>query len=419
MTEQIAFVPASKATDWRARLKRHPAVLRLWSGYRTWQQERCIRQENEYYRRRAREQNLPLEFELPELKRRLRHRLASRGMELRPKADLHFLYASPLTNTWAEHSIPRGLAQLGELTTFFLEEQGFADRGANWVNTRHQLDAALVNFVRETHARHPVDLMVGYLGGADIAPETVHAINAVGIPTCAIWMDDRLYFRGHMLGGRYTGSAPLASAYDLNLTNASSSIVKYLVEGGLAMFWPEAADPGHLCPLDLPFEYDVSFVGQCYGQRPVLVEYLKRNGVHVEAFGPGWPNGPLASQQMVEVYSRSRINLGMSGVGYSMKETCLKGRDFEVPMCGALYLTNDQPDLHRVYDVGREVVAYRDKADCLHRIRHLLAHPEECAKIRVAARRRCLRDHTWAQRFREVLEVFGLMEDDQPPGQWP
>lgn len=412
MVVDSGLLPRPTST-WRSRLKRHRLLSRVWSRYRAWEQERQIRAEQGHYNRLVDALGLPHEFDEAELRGRLAARLATRGLVLRPKTDFHFVYAAPLTHTWAENSMPRGLSELGRLTSFLLEEQGFADRGVGWVNRRPLLDSTLIDFVKAANAAQPVDLFVGYLGGADIAPGTIHAINEMGIPTCGIWMDDRLYFRGAKLGGRYVGSVDLASAYDLNLTNASASIAKYLAEGGLAMFWPEAGDPDLLRPLDLPFEYDVSFVGACYGQRPALLDYLCRGGIRVEAFGPGWPNGPLTPEAMVETYAKSRINLGMSGVGYSMKELCLKGRDFEVPMCGAVYLANDQPDLQRVFNVGVEVIAYTDERDCLRKISHLLAYPEECSRIRQAVRQRCQRDHTWAGRFREVLRTFGMLEPGQ------
>jgi spore maturation protein CgeB len=176
------------------------------------------------------------------------------------------------------------------------------------------------------------------------------------------------------------------------------------------MFWPEAADPDHFQPLpNLPFDYDVSFIGQCYGQRPAFIRRLREHGLRVSVFGAGWEQGPLASEEMVGVYSRSRVNLGISGIGYSMREMCLKGRDFEVPMCGAAYVTSAQPDLTRVYDVGREVLAYRDADHCAAIIQHLLSNPKECSDLRRAARVRCLRDHTWVRRFRDAFSMLGIM----------
>jgi len=233
----------------------------------------------------------------------------------------------------------------------------------------------------------------------------------MGIPTFGFHWDDKLSFRGELSEGRWSGPAAVASAYDLNLTNSPSSIIKYEAEGGLSIFWPEAANPEHFRPLDLPFEYDVSFIGDCYGYRPIMIEYLRRNGISVETFGPGWSNGSVSEKEMVEIYARSRINLGFGGIGYSMKEQCLKGRDFEVPMCGALYLTSDNPDLHLVYDIGREVVTYTTKEECLTKIHYLLDRPEEAMAIRKAARTICLREHTWERRFESIFKLAGILKE--------
>lgn len=397
-------------SGWRERLKRWPGIAYLWPRLRAWQQEQQIQNEQVYYEQMARVQGITV-LDTEHVRLTLQQRLAMGGVEplARQFGELRIIYASEFTN-WEPHQIPPALAKFGEVITYVLSEHGFNPRRSDWTAQRYKFDEDLVAFVRAEHANRPIDVLVAYLTGNHVAPETIKAISDLGIITCAFHWDDRLSFRGRMVGGRWTGPAPLAAAYDLNLTNATASLVKYLVEGGLAIFWPEAANPDHFRPLDRPFEYDVSFIGGCYGQRPAFINYLRRQGIQVKALGRGWPNGPLTEQEMIEVYAQSRINLGVSGVGYSMKETCLKGRDFEVPMCGALYLTSEQPDLHRVYEAGREVVTYRNKEECLDKIRYLLVRPEECARIRQAARQRCLRDHTWERRFHDLFVLTGVLD---------
>jgi len=278
------------------------------------------------------------------------------------------------------------------------------------------MDSDLLRFVREQHRRQPIDVFLSYLSGWQVAPETICAIGEMGIVTCAFHWDDKLSFRGMMAGGRWSGPAAVAAAYDLNLTNSPSSIVKYEVEGGLAMFWPEAANPDHFRPLDISFDYDVSFVGACYGYRPILVDYLRREGIRIDAFGPGWPNGPVSEDEMVNLYARSRINLGFGGIGYSTQVHCLKGRDFEVPMCGSLYLTSDNPELELIYDIDKEILTYRNKEECCEKIHYVLANQNEANAIRQAARRRCLMDHTWAVRFRTLLTTIGFLMEDEAMG---
>jgi spore maturation protein CgeB len=112
---------------------------------------------------------------------------------------------------------------------------------------------------------------------------------------------------------------------------------------------------------------------------------------------------------MVRLYSRSRINLGFGGVEGHGETYCLKGRDFEIPMSGGLYLTEYHPELERVYDVGTEIVAYRGFDDLKAKIRHLLAKPDEAEAIRRAGFRRARRDHTWEMRFERLFSLMNLV----------
>lgn len=380
-----------------------PLAYRLHGWRRARAVERLIASEQAFYEGLA-----PPAMPFIPLERRLSARWRLKGLkpiDLGAGMKPHIFYATRPSN-WEPHNLPPQLAAIGKLETYYYRERGFDDSAANWLAVRHHLDQDLLAFLSEVHSRNPIHLFLSYLSGWQIAPEIIHAIGQLGIPTCAYHWDDKLSFRGSIAGGRWTGPAAVAAAYDLNLTNARSSILKYEAEGGLALFWPEAANPKHFRPLDMPFEYDVSFVGACYGYRPVLVNYLIRKGIKIAAFGPGWPNGQLHEDQMVALYSKSRINLGFGGIGYSMRAQCLKGRDFEVPMSGALYLTSDNPELKLVFDVGSEIMTYLNREDCLRKIKHLLAHPDECEKIRNAARMRALRSHTWERRITELIALF-------------
>ncbi|MBI1923408.1 glycosyltransferase [Candidatus Poribacteria bacterium] len=395
----------------KSRLKANPLVYRVNTFLKARSVERKIEREQAYYGREAQRRGLPLKQDEAELTEALMERLTARGLSLspKPKDALHIVYATRPSN-WEPHNIPPELAKFGKVTTYYYSERGFDDRTDDWLNHRAELDKDLLQFVTKVHQHDPVDVFVGYLGGWQVAAETIRAIGELGILTCAFHWDDKPSYRGRWAGGRWSGPAATAAAYDLNLTNAPSSIIKYQVEGGLALFWPEAANPGHFRPLNRDFKYDVSFIGACYGQRPTFIQYLRSHGVNVETFGPGWPNGAVPESDMVGIYACSRINLGFGGIGYSMKQMCLKGRDFEVPLCGALYLTSDNPELRLVYEVGKEIVTYRNKQDCLAKIRYLLEHSDECAQIRLKGRTRCLHDHTWEVRFQRVFERAGVID---------
>ena len=347
------------------------------------------------------------------LKQALRHRLAKRRAGLAPKlkGNLHIFLAYYISN-W-EAILPLALEPFGMVTSFNWRAHGFDDRRQDWLECRDQMNAAMLETFHSANRKETVDAVVGYLSGYNTSQETVLDMARSGAVIFNFCWDDKLNFPGNKKGGRYTSPAGIAQAVDLNLTNAPDSIIKYVVHGGLAMFWPEAAHQDIHKPYDLPFEYEVSFVGGINGWRPKFIKKIQKMGIEVTCFGNGWENGPLSDEEMVKLYSRSRINLGFAGVGHSRKLMCIKGRDFEVPMSGGLYLTQDNPELSLVYDVGKEIVTYKNEKDCAEKIKWLLENTDKADKIREKGRKRALRDHTYETRWSQVFLMAGLMQEEK------
>ncbi len=367
-----------------------------------------IRSERLQYERRAQEMGLPLREDASSVFQRVREKLSKRGILWPPRPQgrpLHILYAS-VPGNWERHNIPPELAKIGTVTTYFIEDLPVHahKRGES---LRDSIDSHLPGFVEDLHRKNHVDMMLSYLSGAQVSAETIRAVGNLGIPTFNFHLDDRISFQGKRIGRLRAGAVDVCAAFDLNLTSSPDSVVKYRVEGGDAIFWPEGANPDHWVPLPLPFEYDVSFIGERYGRRPAFIAALQRQGIRVTCFGEGWDNEPVSAERMVEIYAQSRINLGF---GYICRSSFmnLKGRDFEVPMSGAVYLTSHNEDLDLVYRIGTEIETYRDAHDCAKKIKELLADPDRCETMRLAAREAALSRHTWTIRVQSLIACEGF-----------
>ena len=392
-------------------LKKFAFLDSLNSYFKTYFHEYKAERTTKYYLRQAEFKQLkPLSK--TELTMAFRKHLSLRKIQpkLKSKGDLHIFLAFALNN-W-ESVLPVALKAFGQVTVFEWRSLGFDDRSSQWLKYRDSMNAQMLQAFKKAHSEQPIDAVVGYLAGYYIDPTILCAMAEMGAVIFNFCWDDKLNFPGKIIGGRYSSTAAIASAVDLNLTNSPESVIRYFVHGGLAMFWPEAAHPHIHKPYDLPFEYDVTFVGGKYGWRPKFIAKLQRMGIKVSCFGNGWGNGSLSDEELIKLYSRSRINLGFAGVGYSKNLMCLKGRDFEVPMSGGLYLTQNNPELHFVYEVGKEILTYEDEFDCAKKIKWLLEHPEKGEQIRQMGRMRALRDHTWARRFHEIFRMSNLLQND-------
>jgi spore maturation protein CgeB len=320
---------------------------------------------------------------------------------------------------------------------------------------RPRLEAALLQQVQAEQRRRPLDLFFSYFYAGFCGRETIERIRALGIFTLN-WYCNASY--------QFDLIAPLAPAYDACLVPEKFRLEDYRRIGARPIYCQEAANPNFYRPAwregePNPYRHEVTFVGQRYGDRPAYLAHLARSGVPVRAWGVGWtgyaatvarapgrlrgllsarglaygarrllrlwqdrrhalPRGAagaaLDDAQMVEVFSRSKINLGFSTVG----ETARTGRpifqvrlrDFEVPMAGGFYLTQYQPELEEFFEFGREIECFRTKEELVDKARYYLA-PEGAAEREAIRRRgfeRARRDHTWHQRLTDAFRQAGL-----------
>jgi hypothetical protein len=120
----------------------------------------------------------------------------------------------------------------------------------------------------------------------------------------------------------------------------------------------------------------------------------------------------LLQRELVRMFSQSRLSLGFATAGDSHRAARrlrhLRLREFEAPMSGALYLTEDQPELAEYFTPGEEVLTYTDRDDLLDKARYYLAHQEQAERIRRAGLERARREHTWQHRFTQLFSILGL-----------
>lgn len=291
--------------------------------------------------------------------------------------------------------------------------------------------------LRRTAERAP-DLYFFVLYTDEIAQETIAWLtNRSGAVTLNWFGDDHWRFEGY---SRFW--APLFTWTVTTDPRAAEQYRKAGMTGVVRSQWGF----NHHGADDRPMSegIDVSFVGRAHSQRRKIVQTLRRAGINVAVWGPGWENGPLSGESMVENFRRSRINLNFTessaspGIRSAAKSflsrradgsyvvrpireivpslrgvfapriTQIKGRNFEIPGHGGFLLTSDAEELDRYFVPGKEIAVWKDTDDLVDKIRHYLAHDAERRRIREAGRRRTLAEHTYERRFHELFRAIGL-----------
>lgn len=250
-----------------------------------------------------------------------------------------------------------------------------------------------------------VDIIVGQMWGLSMYWRALAEAREAGVEVINIAMDDRHSFHSRRLSdGTWSGTAGIAPFVSVSCTAAPECVAWYEAEGYAAMFLPEASDPSIYRPGE-DKSVDVSFVGARYGVREKLVTALARSGVHVDAFGSGWPNGRINSGLVPSLFARSRIILGCGTIGHCDNFVALKLRDFDAAASGSMYVTHYNPDLEPLYEVGREMVTFQRATDLVDTVRHYLRSDAEREAIGLAGRERSVRDHTWRERVNAMMRT--------------
>jgi hypothetical protein len=302
-----------------------------------------------------------------------------------------------------------GLAKFGEVVQFHNAAGTYGLRQRWDGEDVARNDRALREQFRAMRDTGPVHLVLGQMWAQLVSSDALQEIRTQGAMTANISMDDRLPEHWSTASGVRSGSVGLGPGLDMVLTSSPETPEWFLAEGVPAIYMPMASDPERFRPFpEDQKRYDVSFVGSKYGLREKLVNALVAGGIHVDPFGPGWPNGAVDATQSAEIFGRSRIILGMGTVAHSEDLFTIKLRDFDAPMCGAMYVTHRNPDLLQLYRESEEIACYRTADECVHKVRYYLSHPEHRRRVAAAGMARARADHTWQARLSHVFGLMGL-----------
>jgi spore maturation protein CgeB len=289
---------------------------------------------------------------------------------------------------------------------------------------RPKTTAALLTQITAAHQHKPFDLFFSYFFDAVVTPDAIDEIKSLGIKTVNWYCNAAHQF--HLV-------REISPHYDFCLVPEQFRLNDYRAIGAHPIYCQEAANPAIYKPYDLPVEFDVTFVGQAYGDRPAYIQHLLQQKINVHVWGHGWkidpkfppskdsrlwsiPNtirgDPLDDLQLIQMYSRSKINLGFSTCGDSHirgeRIVQVRLRDFEVPMSGGFYMVEAMDELAQFFTPGEEIVFYRSPDELADKIRYYLAHEDARERIRRAGHQRAVREHTWQKRFESAFVAMGL-----------
>ncbi len=303
---------------------------------------------------------------------------------------------------------------------------------------RGVVDAELIKTVEETKP----DLLFCFLYTDQIKVKTIEYITKNTKTKTFNWFAD-----DHWRLPIY--SRFWAPAFTLVSTTDSKALAKYHALGIKNVIKTQWAANTHIYkpqdPASDSCKYQITFVGANYGNRSEYINSMKSHGLPAEGYGNKWPAGRVSQEQMLEIFSFSKINLNftetpyMTGKdrlkifaklfvkkqaeGYSLnihrftdnfksalgtQRRQIKARVFEVPACGGFLMTGQADNVEEYFVPGKEAVIFRDSEDLAEKCRYYLEHEEERRAIAKAGYERTVKEHTYEKRFTEIFKALGL-----------
>ena len=259
-----------------------------------------------------------------------------------------------------------------------------------------------------SYAGNEPDLILLYLRGNLLSEGLFELIRKRWkCPLLGMNLDDKVHFWEYGKAGGGDHYRQWAPRFDLNLTNSKIAVSWYREAGAACVYLPPGMrrPEGLSAPDHAHYSHFLGFVGSPKIDRALVVEQLRAAGLPVSVFGKGWPNGGWVDDP-VAVYREIQINLGFGMATPRLATT--KNRDFECPGVGACYLTTFNWELAEWWDIGREILCYRDSEELIEIACWHKNHPQVCLSIAQAAWKRAHAEHTWELRFRKLFAEIGF-----------
>ncbi len=131
-----------------------------------------------------------------------------------------------------------------------------------------------------------------------------------------------------------------------------------------------------------------------YGEKTLIPGSQIKKTFHGNAWG----------RDMYEIYARSKIVVNRH---INVSENYANNmRMFEATGMGALLITEDKPNMKDFFEVGKEVITYKNNDDLIDKVKYFIDNPLEREKIAIAGQNRTLKDHSYEVRMKELNKIL-------------
>jgi len=241
-----------------------------------------------------------------------------------------------------------------------------------------------------------------YASDFSISNKTILYLKRKNVLIISFCWDDLLNFRG-IVKNQPVGVSKLSKIVDFNLTMSPETLPKYNYYNSVCFFWDSLPLKNKVYKKLKKIktkDFYVLFIGSSYGYRGVFIKKLIKKGIKFKCYGRGWEHDYLDDSDYAKEILKAPLTLGFSFVGTTKNITTIKGRDFEVPLIGGLYLTQYSKGLNYYYTLNKDILTYVNINDCLMKINMIRDNPDLAFNIRNSGYHQAQKISSWESRIK-------------------
>jgi len=208
--------------------------------------------------------------------------------------------------------------------------------------------------------------------------------------------------------------------YDLLITSFPHFVEYFQNKGLNAVYQPLAFDERmlNIFPKNKK-AYPITFVGgfspKTYKLSTPLFEDVAKQ-INIDVWGYGinslssdsklrkYYHGEAWGLDLYRILSESLLTLNRHGE--VSQQYANNMRLYEATGMGTCLITDWKGNLHTLFEPEEEVVTYRTADELIEKVNYLLENDDERMKIAKAGQKRTLKEHTYQNRMKELLELF-------------
>jgi len=227
----------------------------------------------------------------------------------------------------------------------------------------------------------------------------------------------------------YVSSFDHCFAWGVRFDETTTVAEKFLAWGAKrADWWPYGVRPDAYNPTltedhirNEARRIPLIYIGSAWAKEDRLLAVRNRLGFRFKAFGSwgrlfplkhGMWVRPIGIARVAEPYRNAKI-----GINVHLTFGPCNMRLYELPANGVMQVCDCADGLGEVFQIGKEVVAYRSIEEAIEKIEYYLTHEEERIEIAVNGFRRVLRDYTRLKTFQRAVQKIqaGMVAEGTRP----